>query len=71
LQVWGVPAAGDEDAVYQLTDLPLDVENLRWSPTGSCSSPLLALAGLMVLLLFLHHRRVSLVLDERVRGLPG
>lgn len=33
-QVWGVKATGGEDAVYQLTDLPLDVESLRWSPTG-------------------------------------
>jgi len=29
-----VPATGGEADVEQVTDLPLDLENLRWSPTG-------------------------------------
>jgi len=34
-QVWTVPATGGEADVEQVTDLPLDLENLRWSPTGA------------------------------------
>eukprot|EP01100_Stratorugosa_tubuloviscum_P010454 TRINITY_DN448_c0_g1_i1.p1 TRINITY_DN448_c0_g1~~TRINITY_DN448_c0_g1_i1.p1 ORF type:complete len:727 (+),score=357.62 TRINITY_DN448_c0_g1_i1:43-2181(+) len=34
-QVWVVPISGQDSDAKQLTSLPLDLSNLRWSPTGN------------------------------------